>query len=55
MEKYCECGKVLDERLNYCVHCCKEVERVAPKIEAPVKKAPKRSKKYSPLLEILKG
>ena len=55
MKKYCECGKELDERVNYCVHCCKEVENNNVKVEAPKKKATRKSKKYSPLLEILKG
>ena len=27
MSKKCECGKELDARLNYCVHCGKEVKK----------------------------
>ena len=54
MKKVCECGKELDERLNYCVHCGKEIVSKVTKNE-PEKKKTIKSKKYSPLLEILKG
>ena len=54
MKKVCECGKELDERLNYCVHCGKELVSTVTKNE-PEKKKTIKSKKYSPLLEILKG
>lgn len=54
MKKYCECGKELDERINYCVHCCKELEKKEVK-ETPAKKKSAKSVKYSPLLEIFKG
>lgn len=54
MKKVCECGKKLDERINYCVHCGKELNKKVSKVESEKKKSIK-SKKYSPLLEIFKG
>ena len=54
MKKYCECGKEIDERVNYCVHCGKELEIKVAKTETTKKKTVK-SVKYSPLLEIFKG
>ena len=56
MKKYCECGKELDERVNYCVHCCKELDKKPVKeTTASPKKKSVKSVKYSPLLEIFKG
>ena len=56
MKKYCECGKEIDERVNYCVHCGKELERKVAKTEATsTRKKAVKSVKYSPLLEIFKG
>ena len=53
MEKLCKCGKVLDERLNYCVHCGKEIKKES--INKSNSKKNIKSVKYSPLLEILKS
>mgnify|MGYP003316565702 CR=1 FL=1 len=54
MKKVCECGKELDERINYCVHCGKELEKKTTSANTTKKKNSK-SGKYSPLLEIFKG
>ena len=56
MNKKCECGKELDARLNYCVHCGKETvkKEVKETTNAKSKKSVK-SGKYSPLLEIFEG
>lgn len=53
MEKKCMCGKGIDERLNYCVHCGKVLKKVEVK-KVTAKKAIK-SAKFSPLLEIFRG
>ena len=45
MKKYCECGKEIDERVNYCVHCGKEL----------AKKEVKTEKKKTIKSKILKG
>ena len=56
MKKYCECGKELDERVNYCVHCCKELDKKTVKETATSSNKKKvKSGKYSPLLEIFEG
>ena len=52
MKKYCECGKELDERVNYCVHCGKEVSKQDTKETSTSKSKKVKSVKYSPLLEI---
>ena len=49
----CVCGKEIDERLNYCVHCGKVLKTVEVK-KVSAKKAI-RSAKFSPLLEIFRG
>ena len=53
MEKYCKCGKTIDDRINYCVHCGKETKRVTTNKSNSKKNV--KSVKYSPLLEIFKG
>ena len=53
MTKRCVCGKEIDERINYCVHCGKELKQV--EIKKTTAKRTLKSKKYSPLLDILKG
>ena len=52
MSKKCECGKELDTRLNYCVHCGKEVSKKEIKETSTSKSKKAKSVKYSPLLEI---
>lgn len=49
----CVCGKEIDERINYCVHCGKVLKEVEVK-KVSAKRVIK-SKKYSPLLEIFNG
>ena len=53
MKEKCVCGKEIDERLYYCVHCGKVLKEVEVKKETPKKRL--KSNKYSPLLEIFNG
>lgn len=49
----CVCGKEIDERINYCVHCGRETKEV--EVKKLSSKRVLKSKKYSPLLEIFSG
>ena len=51
MKKVCICGKEIDERLNYCVHCGKEIVRKTEEKKCGCS-CKKKSPKYSPMLEI---
>lgn len=53
MKDRCKCGKEVDERLYYCVHCGRTLKEVEVKKETAKKRL--RSSKYSPLLEIFRG
>ena len=53
MKEKCVCGKEIDERINYCVHCGKVLKEVEVKKESAKKRL--KSSKYLPLLEIFRG
>ena len=47
------CGKAIDERINYCVHCGKVLKEV--EVKKVTAKKTLKSMKYSPLLEIFRN